>query len=367
MRVRTLLVDDDEDILTILGDHLQSQGHEVSCAADGQTALEQLMLGLPDLVFLDIEMPKVKGLQLLRHIRHTWPELPVIIMTAHGSISVAVQAMKEGANDFITKPLDFRQLGMTICKAMERKELSAEVAKLLSEISHEVKNLLQPMVCGTDLLESEIGDLLKRLPKVETIQAEESHRLCDEVIEMLRNTTRRMQDRMKGIADYVNLMRTPLTFSPCTVARVAAQVLSVLGRVAEANGIELRCEGLNDLQPITADEGRLFTVLYNLVNNALAAVPRGGSIIIQGEPDLLVGAIRLAVKDTGQGMTPEVRDSLFTDQTISRKIGGTGLGIKIVREAVEAHGGQISVESTPGGGTTFHILLPLQPRVRSSA
>jgi signal transduction histidine kinase len=96
-------------------------------------------------------------------------------------------------------------------------------------------------------------------------------------------------------------------------------------------------------------------------------VPRGGSVIIQGEPDLLVGAIRLAVKDTGQGMTPEVRDSLFTDQTISRKIGGTGLGIKIVREAMEAHGGQISVESTPGGGTTFHILLPLQPRVRSSA
>src|SRR5262245_52007799 len=93
------------------------------------------------------------------------------------------------------------------------------------------KWMLQPMVCGTDLLESEIGDLLKRLPKVETIQAEESHKLCDEVIDMPRNTTRRMQDRMKSIADYVNLMRTPLTFSPCTVARVAEQVLSVLGRV----------------------------------------------------------------------------------------------------------------------------------------
>jgi DNA-binding response OmpR family regulator len=235
---RILVVDDDQDILGVLQDRLQALGYAVSGSPDGQAALEELMRGLPDLLFLDIEMPRMKGLELLRHIRTTWSELPVIIMTAHSSISLAVQAMKEGANDFITKPLDFRQLGRTIEKALERKELSAEVAKLMGEISHEVKNLLQPMVCGTDLLESEIGDLLKQLPTMEAAKAEESHRLCDELIGMLRNTTQRMQDRMKGIADYVNLMRAPLTFGPCKLADVVGQ--SLIGARTGCGGPEHR-------------------------------------------------------------------------------------------------------------------------------
>jgi len=360
MARRILIVDDEEDIRVVIRDRLQSLGYAVSVAPDGQAALEQLTRGLPSLLFLDIEMPKMKGLELLRHIRKTWPELPVIIMMAYGSIALAVQAMKEGANDFITKPLDFQQLGRTIDKALEQKELNAEVAKLLGEISHEVKNLLQPMVCGTDLLESEIGDLLKKLPTVEAAKAEESHKLCDEVIGMLRNTTQRMQDRMKEIADYVNLMRTPLTVGPCRIEDVARQVLSALGRVAEARGIIVRCEGLDDLPSVVADEGRLFTVLYNLVNNAIAAVADGGSIAVRGQVDSPRDAICLAVEDTGHGMPPDVRDRLFTDQTISRKIGGTGLGLKIVKEAVEAHGGQITVQSTPGVGTTFHIVVPMK-------
>src|SRR5262245_39041052 len=141
MGVRVLVVDDEEDILWVLQDRLQALGHAVSGCPDGQAALQELKRERSDLVFLDMEMPKMKGLELLHHIREMWPDLPVIIMTAHGSIALAVQAMKEGANDFITKPLDLQQLGKTIEKALERKELSAEVAKLLGEISHEVKNL----------------------------------------------------------------------------------------------------------------------------------------------------------------------------------------------------------------------------------
>jgi signal transduction histidine kinase len=360
MSKRVLVVDDDPDIRSVLEDRLSAHGYEVVSAADGSAALTALDHGTFDLVLLDVELPGTKGLSILSHIHHTWSHLPVIMMTGHGSISLAVQAMKEGAADFMTKPLDLYQLDLLIPKALERKELSDEVAKLLGEISHELKNLLQPMVCGTDLLESEISDMVKRLRSVEDIKAEASHQLCREVVEMLRNTTRRMQQRTKGIADYVNLLKTPVTLAPCRLEKTAEQVISTLSRVAQAKGVQLRQEGFQQLPQIVADEGRLFILFYNLVNNAIAEVPRGGWVCMRGQAGKPAGTVEVAVEDNGRGMPPEVRESLFTAQGISRKPGGTGLGLKIVKEIVADHGGHITVESTEGKGTAFHICLPMQ-------
>ena len=69
--------------------------------------------------------------------------------------------------------------------------------------------------------------------------------------------------------------------------------------------------------------------------------------------------VRVSVVDTGKGMPPAVRESLFTYHAISRKVGGTGLGTKIVKDVIDAHHGQITVESEPGVGTSFHITLPV--------
>jgi signal transduction histidine kinase len=129
----------------------------------------------------------------------------------------------------------------------------------------------------------------------------------------------------------------------------------------EQKQIVLRIEGLDTLPPIMADENRLYSALFNLVHNAIPEIPSHGSITIRGCLDTANKSIALTIQDTGKGMPPEVRDSLFTARTISRKAGGTGLGTKIVKDAVDAHGGQIAVESEEGKGTTFLIRLPLRP------
>jgi signal transduction histidine kinase len=360
MPKKILVVDDDPDIRAVLEDRLSAHGYQVVGAEDGSAALTALDQGAFDLVLLDVELPGTKGLPILIRIHHTWSHLPVIIMTGHGSISLAVQAMKEGAADFMTKPLDLHQLDLLIPKALERKELSDEVAKLLGEISHELKNLLQPMVCGTDLLESEISDMVKRLRPVEDLKAEASYQLCREVVEMLRNTTQRMQQRMKGIADYVNLLKTPVTFAPCRLEKTAEQVLSTLGRVAQAKGVQLRREGFEQLPIVVADEGRLFILFYNLVNNAIAEVPQGGWVCMRGEAGKPAGMVHVVIEDNGRGMPPAIRDNLLTAQGISRKPGGTGLGLKIVKEIVDDYGGRITVESTEGKGTAFHVYFPVR-------
>jgi len=219
--------------------------------------------------------------------------------------------------------------------------------------------LLQPMVCGTDLLESEISDLVQRLRPVEVIKAEESHHLCRELIEMLRNTTQRMQQRMKGIADYVNLLKRPVVFAPCHLEKLVEQVFTTLTHVAQLKNVELRRDG-EELPPIMADEGRLFILLYNLVNNAIAEVPQNGWVRVGGQGVTSDHTVKLVIADNGPGMPPSVRDGLFTAQHISRKPGGTGLGLKIVGEIVDDHGGQITVESMEGKGTSFYVHLPIR-------
>src|SRR5262249_795164 len=87
--------------------------------------------------------------------------------------------------------------------------------------------------------------------------------------------------------------------------------------------------------------------------------PSGGSVTVQGRTDQSGKNIVLSVIDTGKGMSPEVRDSLFSYQAISRKMGGTGLGTKIVKDVVDAHEGTITVESKEGVGTAFHITWPV--------
>lgn len=357
--MRLLVVDDDEDIAMSLCDRLTDMRHAVSSARDGQAALLSLKSDPVDLVFLDVDMPKLNGVETLRLIRKHWPELPVIMMTAYGTIPLAVTAMQDGASEFMTKPLEYSRLATTITKAMERHALTNEITRLLGRISHDIKNLLQPIVSGTDLLSGEIIDLFKKLPEMESVKTQESHQLCDEVIDMLRTASSRIQIHMKEIADYVKVTQAPHRFATCHIAKIAESVEMTLRPLVRQKDLTLRLEGLNTLPPVMADETRLYSAFYNLTHNAIAEAPPQGSITIHGELDAATESVVILFQDTGPGMPPEFRDSLFTPGAISRKVGGTGLGMKIIKDAVDAHGGRISVQSQPGMGTTFEIRLPI--------
>jgi signal transduction histidine kinase len=124
--------------------------------------------------------------------------------------------------------------------------------------------------------------------------------------------------------------------------------------------VAMRIVGVQDLPAIAGDEARLYSLLYNLVNNAIPEVPPQGLVTISGLHEAGDDCIRLRVTDTGNGMPAEVRDHLFTNRLVSSKTGGTGLGTKIVKDVVDMHGGRITVESEPGRGTTFEIRLPIE-------
>lgn len=247
--------------------------------------------------------------------------------------------------------------------AIEQARLSEEaklaaVAHRLGDITHDIKNLLTPVVMGAQLMQSEVNALVLAMADGDGTESQASRTLCKEVIGMVQDAALLIEDRMKEIADCVKGLSTPAQFEPCRLGTVADRIVNALGLVAKERHLRLCTTGFDMCPSILADERRLFNAFYNLVNNAIPEVPAGGSITIEGRAVPEEGGVVVSVADTGRGMRPEVLARLFTGQAVSRKPGSIGLGTKIVKDVVDAHGGRITVDSQEGKGTTFHIFLP---------
>ena len=130
---RVLIVDDDPASRRLLDVRLRALDCQVAMAADGREALDVISRDAPDLILLDLQMPRMDGMEVLRALRKEGIDVPTIVITAHGSIDTAVEAMKEGANDFITKPLDAKHFDIVVRKALEREGLKRGLELLTEE------------------------------------------------------------------------------------------------------------------------------------------------------------------------------------------------------------------------------------------
>ncbi len=128
------MIDDDESFRKILDYNLKKQGYEVVCVSDGRKGLKRLEAESFNLVVTDIKMPGMDGMEVLRRVRTQYPETLVIMITAHGSIEMAVEAMREGAYDYITKPLNRDALFLTLEKALQYQGLKEENLRLKEEL-----------------------------------------------------------------------------------------------------------------------------------------------------------------------------------------------------------------------------------------
>jgi DNA-binding NtrC family response regulator len=144
LKAKILIVDDDPDIATMLEDRLEASDYGTIIAGDGIQALEKVEQEAPHLMLLDLDMPRLGGLDVLKRLPTVKQaeDIPVIVMTAHGSIEAAVEAMKSGAYDFLTKPLDKDHLLLVIGKALERDSLKRQVACLKSEVDSRYASII---------------------------------------------------------------------------------------------------------------------------------------------------------------------------------------------------------------------------------
>ncbi len=156
MRPKILIVDDDPSLREFLEIFLASEGYRVESSEDAETALKALEGGDIDCVLSDIKMPGMDGVSLLKEIKARWPKLPVILITAFASLDSAVEAMREGAWDYVTKPFQIDELKEIIEKAMESSEESLDAPPFYHHTSDEA-------------LPATIGRMIAKSPKMKKI------------------------------------------------------------------------------------------------------------------------------------------------------------------------------------------------------
>lgn len=165
MKPRILVVDDEESIREFLEIMLKKEGYEVTCAEDGAKARDLLMKKSFDLVISDLQMPNMTGIELLKYVKETYPDLVFMMITAFGTTESAVEAMKMGAYDYLTKPFKIDEVRMNIQNALRAKSLEVENRVLKKELTKEYS--FQNLVGNSDEMHR-IYDLVKRVSQTPT-------------------------------------------------------------------------------------------------------------------------------------------------------------------------------------------------------
>ncbi len=255
----------------------------------------------------------------------------------------------------------------------------AEIVKYVGNISHDIKNMLTPVQTGAMTLEEAlaadaemVGEIKERsdVPEDAREQLDAVHMdlsvLAPEIISMIIDGAADIQQRMAEISNAVKGMIAEPVFELQDVRPIADRVVAALNILAESHDVTLEVDIPDDLPEAEVDAKQLYNAIYNLVFNAIEACEdKGGRVTIRfrAKPDGRFpdgNYLQVEVADTGKGMPEEVRRRLFTDQAVSTKPTGTGLGTRIVKNVVDAHGGVIEVESEEGKGTTIRFRVPLR-------
>ncbi len=370
---RILVIDDEEGIRAGCRRVLGPEGHIVEVAATGREGLERFRQYPAEVVLIDVMLPDMRGVDLLEPIRHQDPDAVCIIITGYATVELAVQAIKAGAYDFLSKPFTADVLLMTVRQGLERRRLSLE-AKRLAQLEQEAAELARAkeelerldrfktafmltvaheLRAPLNALQSFLWAILKGyIPQEE--QQETLQRASERVEELLLLVDDLLRlARVKSEQETVRREKVPL-------ADILEKVFPLLKADADAKGIHCTLE-IRRRPEVEADRDQMTQLWTNLISNAIKYTPPGGGVqvVLDEEDGWAVGW----VEDTGIGIAPEDLPRIFeefyrTRQAKEMEPRGTGLGLPLVREILEKHGGSIGVESELGKGSRFTFRLP---------
>jgi two-component system, sensor histidine kinase and response regulator len=362
---RILIVDDSPDNIFLIQSILQEEGYAIETAENGEEALAKIDAFSPDLILLDVMMPVMDGYEVTRRVRNNaaLPFMPILLITAYDQLSVA-RGLDTGADDFIRKPVEYDELMARVRSLLrlkhsvdERDQIASQREDFVSRLTHDLRT---PMVAADRMLsllsQGVMGELSSDVQEAIEIMSRSNQNLLTMV-----NTLLEVYRYEAG--------RKALIFSPVDLTTLANEVVEELSPIAIDKGLVLEL-GIMPTNPllVKGDRLELHRVMTNLVGNAVKFTDRGSVtvdlIMSQGGGEgrnakRSLPIVNLAVRDTGAGIPAEEHAMLFESfVTGKHKRSGSGLGLHLTRRIVEAHNGEIKVNSTVGEGSTFTVLLP---------
>jgi signal transduction histidine kinase len=344
-----LIIDDEEVVLDSCTQILQGRNYQLATAPDGARGLELVGSLKPDIVFVDLKMPGIPGLDVLEKIREVDPTIVTIVITGFATVSSAVDAMKRGAYDFLPKP--FTRQFRLITQRLEKRKLVLETIALRREkellkehfaaiVSHELKSPLGAVQQNLYALIQELEGLPgpKRPPG------------ADEEL-----------SRLPWVDSHLVGSTTDIEGSCRPSSRLSRQVRRPSERRPHAirKDVEVEAAVQEALPPVEGDEGTLVEALVNLLGNAVKFSRTGGRVHVSARREET--AWRITWRRSGVGCQedlPFIFEGFFVGKLRPGAEQGSGLGLAITRRIIEAHHGVISVVSELGKGSTFLIRLP---------
>lgn len=361
MKQKTILVVDDEpffreEVVAFLGNpRFVARGWEVEAVTGGEEALAQLERGSYDVMLLDINMPGLDGMDVLRlmHEKHLLEHIYVIMLSAYGVYENVIAAMRGGAKDFVNKSEPLDQWVMRIERGLEwqelrrRKQQAEEELRLLArEVGHDIGGT-------TYFVLTQRVQALAQLVKGNS-EGERSIKVIRQILA-----------RIKRLADDLGHVAIALDSSE-TWRREKLDLHRLLERLVQEfryghPDVEIVREWGEEVPAINGSRAQLERAFHNLLTNAGRAMPDGGTLTLrtQRRED---GWVSVEIEDTGVGIAPETVEKIFRIGFSDWRNGtkGSGLGLYVARRNIENHGGHIEIDSAVGEGTTVTVRLPIQ-------
>ena len=355
---RVLIIDDEQGLRDMLVYGLKKRNFEVTGVDSGEEAVKIVQKQTFDLAVCDVMMPGSDGITTLKQLKVLQPEIEVIMATGFATLETAIEAMKNGAFDYITKPYTLSHLCTLFDKAQDHRRLKAKVGYLeelnrlksefMATMSHELRTPLASILGYISLLRKNVyGEVPGKQ---------------DNVLERVEVNGKNLLQLINNILDLSKLSAHRMTLDPETFksADLLKELVEAIEPLTQAKKLALTIQ--NDDSPwLLADKTKLKQILINLVGNAIKFT-KEGSISVRVRT-LDETKLEIEVRDTGIGISAADIPRLFQefqqiDSSTTREYGGTGLGLSISKKMLELMSGTIEVESVVGKGSCFRILLP---------
>jgi len=377
-----LVVDDELGIREGVRRVLTREGHRVVGADSGEAGWELIQSESFALALIDVMMPDISGMELLKRIIEFNPNIICIMITGYATISMAVQAIKEGAYDFISKPFDANTLLLAVNQGLDRRRLAMDASRL-AEVERE-----------KDALEQRKAELeqLDRVKSAFTMTVAHELRAPVAAIQSylrlildgyippekqqkyLIRAERRARAQLELIGDLLDLarLRNPdvcIERESVDVAQELREACEMMAGQAQEKNLQFNVSIPDSPICVWANPRHIRQLWSNLISNAVKYTEEGSVTVVMAVQD---SRVVISVKDTGIGIPEDDLKRVFEDFYRTRAAKacsqmGTGLGLPLVKRIVEMYGGQIGVESTVGKGSQFTVTLPLQRSAQSEA
>jgi signal transduction histidine kinase len=330
--------------------------YNVHVAERGGQAIEMLKQYPVDLVTLDLKMPGFSGINVLEKIKQHDPDIEAIIITGYGSLDTAIEGLRLGAYDYISKPFDVNHILSLVKRGLERRSAKAKLRQVksdfLSNISHELRTPLSVVVGFVYLLLNQvIGKLTEEQQKVlETV-----YRNSEELLELIDNVLW-MTSLNAGDSAMVN--------ERFDAGEIIDETIKRYERTLREKGLQVNVEKSDEGVFIVNDRSKVERIFQNIFNNAVKFTSEG-KIDVRAKLAGDRSAVEIEISDTGIGIEKNKISSIFepfqqVDGSIQRSFAGLGLGLTVARRMTELIGGKLELTSQPNVGTRVLMKVPSQ-------